>query len=299
MTKRLCSNEIWTKDWFLELPDKKKLLVKFLYDNCDCAGFYEISYRVLNMCFENGVMPSDFEGLKQVRFVSENVIFLEDFIKFQYNIEISELNPKINVHKGILRKLSKYGIFSTLPQGLIYPCPRVQDKDKDKDKVKDKDKDKDKDNNINNININNNNNEKIEEKKEKKIDPLFDKRVQDFITEYKKYLPLYNTTQNRKLIAEVVADETLDVWIEVFKKSKNKGHIIDGTFKPLSLNSILKNYSKILEGTYKLTTNPKVKELNHLNEFKEKIKEIKETAEPMPEIYKKLGEKLKRKKYEQ
>ena len=214
MTKRLCSNEIWTKDWFLELSDKKKLLVKFLYDNCDCAGFYEISYRVLNMCFENRVTPSDFEGLKQVRFVSENVIFLEDFIKFQYNIEISELNPKINVHKGILRKLSKYGIFSTLPQGLTYPCPRVQDKDKDKDKVKDKVKDKD--NNINNININNNNKEKIEEKKENKIDPLFDKRVQDFITEYKKYLPLYNTTQNRKLIADVVADETLEVGIEVF-----------------------------------------------------------------------------------
>ena len=110
---------------------------------------------------------------------------------------------------------------------------------------------------------------------------------------------LYNTTQNRKLIAEVVADETLEVWIEVFKRAKDKGHLIDGTFKPLSLNSILKNYSKILEGTYKLTTNPKIKELNHLNEFKEKIKEIKETAEPMPEIYKKLGEKLKRKKYEQ
>ncbi len=49
MAKRFTDTEIWQKDWFLDLPIKQKLLVKFIFDNCDCAGIYEISYRVLKI----------------------------------------------------------------------------------------------------------------------------------------------------------------------------------------------------------------------------------------------------------
>ena len=282
MTKRLCSNEIWTKDWFLELPDKKKLLVKFLYDNCDCAGIYEISYRVLNMCFESEITVEDFKGLKQVKFVSENVIFLEDFIKFQYNIEITELNPKNNVHKGILRKLSKYGIFLTLPQGLGNTSPTLQVKDKVKDKV-----------NKRHVIEVKEENKKEEKNENKKIDPLFDSRVSKFIEEYKKYFSFINTAQNRKLIAEVVVDETIELWIEVFKTAKDKGHLIDGKFRPLSLKNLLKNYSKILEGTYQLVSNPELVKLRKEQELRNKIKNL-QIGDEMPESFKQLGAKLKK-----
>ena len=75
MAKRMADTDIWTKDWYLDLPIKKKLLLKFIFDNCDCAGVYEISYRTLRNCFNEEVTKEDFEGLKQIRFIDENKVF--------------------------------------------------------------------------------------------------------------------------------------------------------------------------------------------------------------------------------
>ena len=133
----MTDNDIWKKDWFLDLSIKKKLLVKFLYDNCDCAGVYEISYRTLKYCFNEEITKEDFEGIKQIIFISDNKIFIEDFIKFQYGIDIDELNPaKSNVHKGICKSLKKNCLL-TLNEPLTNPCSRVLYKDKDKYKDKD------------------------------------------------------------------------------------------------------------------------------------------------------------------
>lgn len=134
MPRRMVDTEIWKKDWFLDLSFKQKCLVKFLYDNCDCAGIYEISYRMLRSCFNEEIKKEDFEGLKQIRFISENKIFIEDFIKFQYGISINELNPsKSNVHKGIYKSLEKNGLL-TLNEPLSKGSATVLDKDKVKDK---------------------------------------------------------------------------------------------------------------------------------------------------------------------
>ena len=143
MVKRLSDSNIWNKDWFLDLSLKKKLLVKYLFDNCDCAGIYEISYRHLRNCFGEEITKEDFKGIKQIKFISENKIFIEDFIKFQYNISIPLLNPSNNVHKGIIASLKKNNLLR-VGQGLSNPYPRVLDKDKDKVKDKEKDKVKDK-----------------------------------------------------------------------------------------------------------------------------------------------------------
>ena len=302
MTKRLCSSEIWTKDWFLELTIKQKLLVKFLYDNCDCAGIYEISYHILNMCFQEKITIDDFKGLKQIRIINDKIIYLEDFIKFQYNIEISELNPRNNVHKGILRKLNKYNIVidnsdgetidndidtsdESLPQSEEQILEEVQNELISETNLNTSNEAPDNSTITNEV-------DEPEEVKTDKIDPLYDKRVSDFITEFKKYFNFINTAQNRKLIAEVVSDETLETWKQVFEKSHNKGHLIDGTFRPLSLKNLLKNYTKILEGTYQLVTNPKMLEMKKLEEYRNKIKNL-ELSDEMPASFKALGKKLK------
>jgi hypothetical protein len=133
MARRMVDTEIWKKDWFLDLSIKQKLIVKFLYDNCDCAGIYEISYRTLKNCFNEEITKSDLEGIKQIKFISDNKIFIEDFIQFQYGISIEQLNPtKSNVHKGICKSLKKNGLL-TLNEPLPNPCLRVLDKDKNKD----------------------------------------------------------------------------------------------------------------------------------------------------------------------
>ena len=256
MVKRLSDSEIWNKDWFLDLTDKQKLLVKFLFDNCDCAGIYEISKRMLRVCFEQPITREDFEAIKQVSFINENTIFIEDFIRFQYKVEVSELNPKFTVHKGVIAKLNKYGIFETLSKGLGNPYPRVQDKDKDKYK----------DININkqvdNLNINNvseNFSERVNEveilnRPTKKIDPYINPINEIFSKEYQKVFknkPYLLNNQRNKLI-ELAAEiedfrETIPVVIE---KLKN----IDFDLPNFTANYtwLLKddNYIKVLSGTF-------------------------------------------------
>ena len=111
MTKRFCDTEIWQKEWFLDLPIKQKLLTKFIFDNCDCAGIYEISWRLLKFYFNEEITREDFTKIKQVRFINENTIFIEDFILFQCSINsLNDLNPNNNAHKGIIKRLEKYNL---------------------------------------------------------------------------------------------------------------------------------------------------------------------------------------------
>lgn len=135
MAKRLTDTEIWNKDWYLDLSIKKKLLLKYIFDNCDCAGIYEISFRNLRNCFNEEIKKEDFEDIKMIKFIDENKIFIEEFIKFQYGVDINGLKPKNSVHKGVLRCLEKHKL-------LLNPFETVKNKNKNKDKDKDKNKDK-------------------------------------------------------------------------------------------------------------------------------------------------------------
>ena len=156
MVKRLTDTEIWNKDWYLDLSIKKKLLLKYIFDNCDCAGVYEISYRNLRNCFNEEVTKEDFENIKMIKFFDENKIIIEDFIKLQYGVDINGLKPRNSVHKGVLRCLEKHKL-------LLNPFETVKNKDKNKNKNKNKNKDKNKDidkdkNQQNDFDIKNNNN---------------------------------------------------------------------------------------------------------------------------------------------
>lgn len=243
MGKRASDTEIWKKDWFLDLTDKQKLLVKFLFDNCDCAGIYEISKRMLKTCFEEPITKEDFLAIKQVKFINENTIFIEDFIRFQYRIDISELNEKYNLHKGIIRRLNKYGLFSTLPLPLSNPTPRVQEQEQYKEKEKDiYNTNTYKDIHISN-NINNN-----------KTDPYINKTNSIFREEYKKVFnskPYLMTNQRNKL-AELSAEienftDTIPI---VLEKLKN----VEFSLPNFTANYIWllteDNYIKVLSGTY-------------------------------------------------
>lgn len=140
MAKRFCDTEIWQKDWFLNLSDKNKLLTKFLFDNCDCAGIYEISWRMLKVFFNSEISKKDFEEIKQIRFINENTIFIEDFILFQCGISsLNDLNPNNNAHKGIIKRLEKYNLNLGAKEGLIRGSLAPQETEKEKEKEKEKD----------------------------------------------------------------------------------------------------------------------------------------------------------------
>lgn len=113
MAKRFTDTDIWKKEWFLNLSLKHKLLVKFLFDNCDCAGVYEPNYILLSVCIGENITEKDIEEIKQVRKLENGNFFIEDFLDFQYNIKsFEDLKPKFSVHKGIIKSLQKNGLIS-------------------------------------------------------------------------------------------------------------------------------------------------------------------------------------------
>ena len=162
MAKRFCDTEIWQKDWFLNLSDKQKLLTKFLFDNCDCAGIYEISWRIIKIFFNSEITKNDFEKIKQVKFIDDNTIFIEDFIFFQCGINsLNELNPNNNAHKGIIKRLKKYDLFLAPSEPLTSPSLGAHSVAQENENEKEKE-----------IIISFNKEEKeINKEKEEKIDP--------------------------------------------------------------------------------------------------------------------------------
>lgn len=146
MAKRFTDTEIWQKEWFFGLSLKHKLLVKFLFDNCDCAGIYQPNFALLSVYIGETVTEKDFDGLKQVKKLTNGNYLIEDFLKFQYGItDYDSLNPKLSVHKGIIKSLEKNQLLNNslirVSQPLTKPCPTLsqglQDMDKDMDKDKD------------------------------------------------------------------------------------------------------------------------------------------------------------------
>lgn len=138
MTKRFCDTEIWQKDWFLNLSDTDKLLTKFVFDNCDCAGIYEISWKMLRIFFNSQITKENFKKIKQLKFLDDNTIFIEDFVLFQCGISsLNALNPNNNAHKGIIKRLEKYNLILGANEGLTRGYIAPQEKEKEKEKEKD------------------------------------------------------------------------------------------------------------------------------------------------------------------
>lgn len=250
MANRLVDTEIWKKDWFLELSDKQKLLTKFLFDNCDCAGFYKISWNLLKCFFNELPTKEDFEKIKQVKFIEDDLIFIEDFALFQCKVNsFNELNPKNNAHLGVLKLLKKHGVFlspSLAPsEPLTSPCLGAQEKEKEKEKEKDITSNKQIDT-LSNININ---------EKNKKLDPFANPIAEIYKKQYKEIMgsTCYLNNQHRNKIVELAADieNFRDTFPEIFKKLKNLKFDNIQNFTP-SNTWLLKddNYIKLLEGAF-------------------------------------------------
>lgn len=226
MAKRMTDTEIWRKDWFLDLSDKQKLLVKFLFDNCDCAGVYEISYRTLKFCFNDEITKKDFEGIKQIKFLDENKIFIEDFIEFQYGVSIDQLNEKNNVHRGILKSLNKNNILSTLNQPFSNPSQGVLDKDM----VKDKDMDK----------------------KDISCNLDFEKCFEIYKENCKNLLPLCFERRSKAILDElnqflIEIDYNFDYFLNLCKKADSLKKIVDNK---IDFRSMIKCHIGITNGKY-------------------------------------------------
>ena len=228
MSKRFVDTELWQKEWFQDLSLKEKVFVKYIFENCDCAGVWNGNYKMASFIIGEPVTMEDLKNIndkkEQFTFLENGNVFILDFINFQYGTLSENCKP----HKPIIEKLKKYGLYERVLKGFPKVSETLEEKEKEKE---------------------------IEKDKEKEInDPYVNPYVNTFKREYKKYFNarLYLTAQERTKIIELASsiddfEETIPVVIE---KLKNIDFGFEN-FKP-TVNWLLKdsNYTAVLNGTY-------------------------------------------------
>jgi hypothetical protein len=149
MAKRFTATEIWSEDWFLEMPTEYKLFWYYMLTACDHAGIFKVNVR--SFCGLNGLKVSAAEaisffnaGKQRIRLVSDSVWFIEDFFVYQYGDHFNVNNP---LHRGVKKQLDIHEIELSSIRGLkeVNLTSKSVQKE-DSQGLKDKDKEKDKDN---------------------------------------------------------------------------------------------------------------------------------------------------------
>ena len=115
--KRFVDVNIWQKEWYQELTLKEKLLVKYLFENCDNAGIWDCNYRMASFVIGETVTKDDIEKINSKRllyeFTENNKIFIPEFINFQYG----ELSLKCKPHIQVINLLKKYDLYERVWEG--------------------------------------------------------------------------------------------------------------------------------------------------------------------------------------
>lgn len=248
MSKRFVDTDLWQKEWFQDLSLKEKILVKYIFENCDCAGVWNGNYKMASFIIGEPVTMENLINInnkkEQFTFLENGNVFVLDFIKFQYGTLSENCKP----HKPIIEKLKKYGLYERVLKGYSKGIETLEEKEKEKDKEMEKEKDKEKEIN----------------------DPYVNPYVNIFKKEYKKNFNarLYLTAQERTKIIELASDiedfkDTIPIVIE---KLKN----IDFGFENFTpnVNWLLKdsNYTAVLNGTYDKQETAEEKILRRLRE---------------------------------
>lgn len=122
MSKRFVDTELWQKQWFQEMSIKEKILIKYIFENCDCAGVWDINLRMASFIIGETITLTDFYNINNkkelFKFIKdeqdhEKRIFVVDFITFQYG----KLSYNCKPHLPVIKLLKKYGIdFETIDE---------------------------------------------------------------------------------------------------------------------------------------------------------------------------------------
>lgn len=142
MAKRFLDDKLFEDEWFVDLPNKYKVLWLYLITKCDHAGIYKVSYKLMNFYIGEHLEPSEVKRILKDRIIEiENgkKWFLPKFLKFQYATGLNSNKPAITSVKEII---FQNNLVEIVQQSLGNDFLIIKDKDRDKDKVKDKDKEK-------------------------------------------------------------------------------------------------------------------------------------------------------------
>lgn len=108
MPRRFTITEKWTADkWFKGLSAPAKLLFIYLYENCDCAGIWEIDLEDVAQRFNLNIeiIEQAFKEVGRCYVTDGEFIMLVNFLYHQRNLP---LNPGNNAHRGIIERLGRH-----------------------------------------------------------------------------------------------------------------------------------------------------------------------------------------------
>lgn len=240
MSKRFVDTEIWNKAWFQCLSLKHKILVKFIFEQCDCAGVWDTNFRLASFIIGEDVTLLDIDIINAQNRLFElfdnDKIFVIDFIKFQYGTLSENCKP----HKPIIEKLKKYNLYERVLKGYPKGIETLEEKEKEKEQL-------------------------IE--KEKVINNKTDKYNNDYIDAIKKeYKKVFNQTpllvrEHLDKIYELSEEipDFLDTIPETMRKLKRVDFSEIG-FNPKTLTWLLKDnhYVEVYNGTWDFETREQI-----------------------------------------
>jgi hypothetical protein len=195
MSKRFVDTELWQKVWFQEIDMQEKLLVLYLFQNCDNAGVWNINYRLASFILGFEVNKEMIININKKNilfdFIDTDKLWVIDFIKFQYGTLSENCKP----HKPIIEKLKKYNLYERVFQGYLMGINTLDEKEEEKDKEED--------NNLSFLGSS-----FLSDKPKK--DPFVSSLNTYFSTEYKKIFGLnqaiFLSAQNKMRLSELAAD---------------------------------------------------------------------------------------------
>jgi hypothetical protein len=243
MAKRFVDTEIWNKSWYQELTLKEKLLVKYIFENCDCAGVWDINFRLASFIIGESITKEDVEEINKKNRLfdtfNDDKIFVIDFIKFQYGTLSENCKP----HKPIIEKLKKYNLFERVSKGYSKGIETLEEKEKEKEK-------------------------EIEQEKERKKDPFCSDIKETFIKEYKKVFNqnAYLGREQLLKLAELNSEydnleELLPIAIKRLKNVQQHKYFKDNEYKADAI-WLLKNsnFEKVMNGVFGIKEEEKQQE---------------------------------------
>jgi hypothetical protein len=107
MARRFVDTEIWKKKWYRTLQPKEKCFLKYIWDNCNNAGIWEVDMEAARYFIGEDVGdPEKFlpENIEIVKLENDTKWFLPGFLKYQYPNGLNSNKPIVIAVRRILEK---------------------------------------------------------------------------------------------------------------------------------------------------------------------------------------------------
>lgn len=143
MAKRFSDTKLTRQTWYRKLPPIQKCAWRFLTDECDCAGVWDIDQEAMefylgeSIDLEKTIDAFNCDGKIRVVRITGRKLFITGFVEFQYG----QLSVDCKPHKPVIARLTELSLFDEskgYPKGYSKGFQTLQEKEKDKEKEKGK-----------------------------------------------------------------------------------------------------------------------------------------------------------------